>query len=394
MPGTPSPSDADVWLLAGQSNMAGSGFGEAYEPPSDRVWLFDLQDRWRRAEEPFAVDRYEAVDEALAIMRGEMAQADRDENYRSRAAPDYRRRLIEQRGGGGLGLAFGKAVTAFTGRPVGLLFCAKGDTRMAEWDPDHGGSRWMGLYRATVRRIRAAGRRLTGVVWYQGESDTFDGQGVRYAQAMRQLVSALRRDTGQADLPFFYVQIATCALQTEDELPEWNLVQDTQLRLEPALAPGGLCAAIDLRLCDGIHLATSSQQRLGRRLARLVRARLYGDASVRVGPRPVAIQTDPERACRVRVRFASVNGRLLPHDRVAGFWVQEGQEDRNLVCAACVLDEAPDTVELILNRDMTPSTRLWYGKGMAPFCNLADEQDLAAPVFGPRPIDPAGPDCR
>ena len=103
------PADADVWVLGGQSNMAGSGFGEAPETPSERVWLYTLRDEWKIAEEPFVADRYEAVDEAFAIMRGEREKHFADPNYRKQQAAIWRA------AGTGLGLTFGKTMADYTG---------------------------------------------------------------------------------------------------------------------------------------------------------------------------------------------------------------------------------------------------------------------------------------
>ncbi len=380
------PGDLDLWLLAGQSNMAGSGSGGAYESPSEQVWLCNLRDQWEIAREPFLADRYEATDSAFALMRSEMTLAAADPDYRRRRGERYGEDLRRHESGGGLGLAFGKAIAAFTGRPVGLVFCAKGDTRMNEWAPDWSGSPCMALYAATWRRVRAVGRPLTGVLWYQGESDTFDHQGHVYAEKMRELVGALRRDLRQPELPWFYVQIGNCVMQTEEELPEWNLVQETQRRLEAELAPDGMCTAVDLPLRDGIHLSTRAQQRLGRRLARLVRRGLYGDPSVETGPRPTSVTRDPEDDCQLRIGYEGVNGSLQPAERVAGFSVLAPGGERNLVCAALVEPAEPHTVLVRTYCPLAAGSALWYGRGLTAFCNLADEADMGAPMFGPRPI--------
>jgi len=376
------PNDADVWVLAGQSNMAGSGGGAPYETPSEQVFLFNLQDEWQIAEEPFGLHRYEAKDDAFAFMRFDYRNGClTDPDYRARRAPQHRAGLLATQSQSGLGLAFGKAISAYTGRPAGLIYCAKGDTRMNEWAPDYAGHPYMALYQATIRRINAAGRRLAGILWYQGESDTFDEQGTVYAHAMRKLATAFQRDTGQADLPLLYVQIATCVLQTEEELPEWNLVQETQRQLETELTPGGMVAAIDLPLCDGIHLSTLGQQRLGRRLAKLARAVVYQDATLQAGPHPIAVERDAHDPCRLTVRYAGVNGQLLPADRVAGYSLYAPGSERNIVCTALVAGAA--TVHVHAYTAIPPDSRLWYGKGLMPFCNLVDGEDLAAPVFGP-----------
>ncbi|HEY3397220.1 MAG TPA: sialate O-acetylesterase [Armatimonadota bacterium] len=382
MPNHP-PEDMDLWLLAGQSNMAGSGFGLPYEPPSNQVWLYNLRGQWQIAEEPFWGDRYESTEPGFAVMRSELARAEANPDHCRRLAPGFARRLRQGYGGAGLGLTFGKALAATTGRPVGLIFCAKGDTRLSEWDPDWAGSPYMALYAGALARLRQVGRPLTGVLWYQGESDSFDGQSRSFADRMRRLVAALRRDLGQPELPWFSVQIGNCFMQTAEELPEWTTVQTLQLQLEPELAPGGLTTAVDLPLGDGIHLSTLGQRRLGRRLARLAARGAYGDATIESGPRPVSVTRDPQDSSQLRVAYLGVTGSLQPTDRVAGFAVLAPGSERNLVCAASP-DPADGRTMLVRGYCAIPSgSVLWYGRRMTDFCNLADEADMGAPVFGP-----------
>ena len=375
------PSDIDLWVIAGQSNAAGSGSCEEYAVPSDRVWLYSLRDEWKMAREPFTIDRYEGKDEAFAIMRGQSQEYLRNPELRNRWAREFPTEIVRIKGGAGFGLPFGKALSACTGRPVGLVFCAKGDTRMSEWDPEYNGHPYMALYRATIRRIRSVSRPIQGILWYQGESDTFDGQSGLYIQRMKRLVAAFRRDLAMPELPFFYVQIAACFMQTEQELPEWNRVQEFQRQLEPVLAPGGMCAAIDLPLSDGIHLSASAHERLGRRLAGLARRQIYGDHSLEPGPRPVAVtRSEPNL---LKLEYAHVNGKLTPESRVAGFVVQAPNDSRNLACNA----RAAGKCVLIRTWTAVPTgATVSYAAGLAPFCNLADEADLAAPAFGPWPV--------
>jgi len=382
------PPNADIWVLAGQSNMAGSGFGEDYETPDGNVWLFTLRDEWEVAREPFVADRYDAIDEAFAIMRGEREKHLADSEYRRNRSSAYFAELLATRSGGGLGLPFGKAISSFTRRPTGLVFCAKGDTRMAEWDPDYMGPPFMALYRATIRRLRAVGRQVTGILWFQGESDTFGGQGNRYFDNMKRLVAAFRRDLAQPDLPFFYVQISSTDQQTEEELPEWNLVQESQRRLESLLTPGGMVSSIDLPRWDGIHLSTSALGRLGRRLATVARRSLYGDRGVEIGPRLSFIEREPNHPARLRVRFSSVNRRLSPAEGVEGFSIYFPNETQNRVRKTFI--EQMDATAVVMQTDepIPTGSTLWYGKGLNPSCNLVDAADLAAPVFGPCEILP------
>lgn len=106
------PPNADLWVLAGQSNMAGAGAGEQYEEPSENVWLFSLRDRWEVAREPFWGERYEAHDEAFAIMRGEIPKHLADPQYRHRQAAGFVAEWLRTTSGAGPGLPFGKAMAA------------------------------------------------------------------------------------------------------------------------------------------------------------------------------------------------------------------------------------------------------------------------------------------
>jgi hypothetical protein len=40
-------------------------------------------------------------------------------------------------------------------------------------------------------------------------------------------------------------------------------------------------------------------------------------------------------------------------------------------------------VEIRTYDPLPPQSEVWYGRGMAPFCNLVDASDMAAPAFGP-----------
>jgi len=65
------------------------------------------------------------------------------------------------------------------------------------------------LYNAMIRPLRDV--KVSGVLWYQGESNTGDeGETRKYASQLKSLLGTFRNETGQADVPFFVV-----------ELPDW-----------------------------------------------------------------------------------------------------------------------------------------------------------------------------
>jgi len=75
------------------------------------------------------------------------------------------------------------------------------------------------LYNAMIRPLRNV--KVSGVLWYQGESNTGDeSETQKYVVQLKELLGMFRKETGQADVPFFVV-----------ELPEWLPVSATNHQL-------------------------------------------------------------------------------------------------------------------------------------------------------------------
>jgi len=359
----------DLWVLAGQSNMDGVGKLFDTEPPSDRVNAFYYDDRWAVAEDPFcwydeAVDPVHwgtTTDREAAIALARLARV----------------------AGAGLGVAFGKELDRRLGVPIGLLVCSHGGTSMAQWSPDlldEGGN---SLYGSMIRRIRAVGRHIAGIAWYQGESDANPEAAPAYADTFARFVEAVRRDVGQPGLPIVYVQIG-CFYISEygpELVSSWHQVQDAQVRAETLIPHSGMASAIDLSLHDGIHIDTPGLRRLGRRLAHVAHIVAYGASGAgAIGPRPGRNVVSEDRRT-VRVGFEHVNGSLTTPGRVRGFTVMLGDETRWPTDAR--VDRSGSAVVLTFADPLPAGAELHYGWGLNPACGIVDERDLPVPVFGP-----------
>lgn len=81
----------------------------------------------------------------------------------------------------------------------------RGATKITEW----GGGTW--LYNRTVQRSRKAVENsgtIRALLWYQGESDTIDLGDVRaYGARITQLIHDIRRDLNRPNLPIIQVSI-------------------------------------------------------------------------------------------------------------------------------------------------------------------------------------------
>lgn len=364
----------DLWILAGQSNMQAVGNIENTAEPSPLVHLYSMGYKWRIAKDPLHLlsESPDPVHSGNISSEEERAKRVKDE--------------FNGRKGAGLGLPFALEIVKRTGRPIGLIASAHGGTSMAQWDPalkDKGGE---SLYGSMYKQFQAAGGKVRGILWYQGESDAAKEPEAIYKERMHKLISAFRNDLGNPELPFYYVQIGRFVTEGSDAT-YWNKIQNDQLELEKELLPGGMVAGIDLALDDLIHVGTEGHKVLGYRLANLVERDMF-KGKVLSGPRPEKVErlTSPYGP-QVKVTFSNVNGKLKSAGLPSGFTISSTPDSPVLpvIYKITLPENEPNSVILWITK-MPEQAFLWYGRGHDPYCNIVDESNMAMPVFGPVPI--------
>ena len=409
----------DVWIAAGQSNMQGCGHLNQPLKPLPAVRAFFMDDRWAVAADPIH-NMWEAVDPVHALLNGG--------SNPPKPAPNW---------GTCPAVAYAQALYAASGIPQGILACGHGGTTMTQWDPAAAaeqGNRC--LYGALRRRLQKNGGRAAGMIWYQGCSDAFAEVAPLYTERMRALVAALRRDCHDAHLPVVAVQIArVTAWGGADAERAWNSIQEQQRRLPERIRHLAVVPAIDLPLDDGIHISEAGQARLGRRLAYAMRVLTVGpQAGLPIGSKkhptsnvqhptlkgkavatrsvvpgvcpstfdvgrsafdvqcvpaglpPLAVKgakvvTDSFGRGMIEVSFEHVAGSLQSGGcRPTGF---------SLECApvGALYDVVLDGSRALLRTGVPSSQvigwRVWYGRGVDPYCNITDAADRSLPVCGP-----------
>ncbi|MBM3728168.1 MAG: sialate O-acetylesterase [Acidobacteria bacterium] len=365
----------DLWVLAGQSNMEGVGDLVDVQTPHDLVHSFDQTDVWGLALEPL-----HRLADAADRVHWRLNKDKQPEKLTGKALEDY---IGNRRKGAGLGLPFAVALAGRNGVPIGLLPCAHGGTSMDQWDPalrDKGGD---SLYGAMVRRVKAAGGRVKGVLWYQGESDAGPKSGPVFLEKFERLVAAIRQDFGQPALPFYYVQIGRFINPGNEQW--WNLVQEMQRKAETSIPNATMISSIDSSLDDLIHVGTGDLKRIGINLARIA----VGE--IQRGPRPIAarLTRDLRNVPAIKVSFATVNGRLAAEGRITGFTVHGTDGALLPIIYKTVVDPADPAAVLLYTQTPPPAGAVvHYGWGKDPSCNLRDAAGVGAPVFGPLKIEP------
>ena len=370
----------DLWILAGQSNMEGVGDLIDVQQPDPMVHSFDLADHWGVAEEPLhtlisAVDR----------VHWRNSPQGEPERWTGARLQQY---IQERKKGAGLGLPFAVDMFKRTGIPIGLIPCAHGGTSMEQWSPSLKDKEGDSLYGSMLRRFKATGGRVRGVLWYQGESDANARAAPAFAERFESFVKALRADFEDPALPFYYVQIGrhvSGSIASGANVAEWNAGQEAQRQAELRIPHSGMVVAVDSVLDDGIHVSTPDLKRLARRLADRVchdvfpRLKDYGE--LKPGPRPESARFENGI---VKVDFTDVNGRLQSEGRISGFSIHQADGSPvPLIFKARVDPAEASTVLLYIGGKLPEKATLHYGYGKDPYCNLHDANDNAVPVFGP-----------
>jgi hypothetical protein len=362
----------DVWILAGQSNMEGIGNMSGKPKPHPLARAFSMRHEWRPAAEPLHV-----LAESPDPCHNEVGPCTVEEGEKRR------RNAVK---GVGPGVFFAREMIARTGVPQGLICAAHGGTSMQQWDPKRAHLGGESLYASMLASARATGQPVAGVLWYQGESDANPADVPHYPQRMMELVAASRRDLKQRDLPWVIVQISRVYGQSSN-LGPWNEIQELQRLLPRTIRNLETVAAIDLPMDDGIHIGSDGYVTLAQRLARMADRLVHGNKreTPPIAPRKVVMIGKPEDRT-IDVEFDHVVGGLRSVGPAHGFIFITPTGEPNFIVHRVTLQGA--TARLHLNDPLPEGSRLTYGCGTAPICNVVDGRNMAVPMFGPMHVQP------
>ncbi len=237
--------------------------------------------------------------------------------------------------------------------------------------PWHAATGLSTLYNGMIAPLGNLG--LRGMLWYQGESNTADGRA--YAARLRTLRGDWRRQFG-AHTPLLIVQLAGYGQPPVAPVESgWAEVREAQRRVAAEDPRSGLAVAIDIGDAYDIH--PPNKQELGRRLARLARQVVLGEAGLRPsGPTARGATRTPSE---VRVHFDDVSGSLVATgaQRPIGFEL----------CAAdgspCTYADADLDGNDVVLRSAAAQTasRVRYCWADGPVCTLRDRSGAPAGPF-------------
>ena len=231
---TPDPH-FHLYLLIGQSNMAGRGeVDELSTPNNSRLLMFNEDNEWEIAKDPVHFDKPKVA-------------------------------------GVGPGLAFGLEMLEYIKNKkvkVGLIPCAVGGTTIEMWQP--GNDAYNGQYHPyddTIKRLHAAMKSgiVKGIIWHQGEGDSNEENAKVYLDQLEKLIQLFRNEVNNPELPFvagelgYYRENSFHINNVLKHLPE--RISVTAVASAEKLKHNG----------DGTHFDSNSSRILGERFAKEMR---------------------------------------------------------------------------------------------------------------------------
>ncbi len=222
------------------------------------------------------------------------------------------------------------------------------------------------LYNGMIHPLVPYG--IRGAIWYQGESNA--GRYAEYRDLFPAMINGWRREFGQGDFPFYWVQLAEFRAQGSRDTT-WAFLREAQ-SMTLALPATGQAVILDVSDVHDIH--PGDKRTVGRRLARLALNRTYGHEVVDSGPVFAGAEFDGET---VRVNFShTARGLRTTAVEVRGF--ELAGEDRNFFPAAATLSGSS---VVLSSEDVPAPVAIRYAWRNAPEATLSNGAGLPAAPF-------------
>ena len=171
----PAKENFHLFLLAGQSNMAGRGkVTPTDQQPIPRVLMLTKEGEWKPAVDPLHFDKPRVV-------------------------------------GVGIGRSFASEVAKKHSEvTIGLIPCAAGGSPIESWEPGGYHSQTKSHpYDDALKRTRLALKdgTLKGILWHQGESDSTPVRAKVYEAKLHALIARFRKEFDALEVPFIAGQM-------------------------------------------------------------------------------------------------------------------------------------------------------------------------------------------
>lgn len=227
----PTPDNVWVFILAGQSNMAGRGLVESRDTiPSTRILTINKHGEFIVAKEP------------LHFYEPSLTGLD-------------------------CGLSFGKELIRQIPDDISILLlpAAVGGSSVSQWlgDSLHRDVRLLSNLKEKIELGKKVGH-IKAILWHQGESDTNAQDAHRYKERLTHLFSVFREFAGDEKLPILIGELGSYSNNKE----YWRKINEQIKRYTSADSYSRVISTSDLKdKGDMLHFNSEGQRLMGQRFA-------------------------------------------------------------------------------------------------------------------------------
>ncbi|MFW5872914.1 MAG: sialate O-acetylesterase [bacterium] len=231
----PNPDSLYIFIMAGQSNMAGRGFVEPQDTiPDKRILTIDKSMNWIYAKEP------------LNFHEPSLTGLD-------------------------CGVSFAKEIldSIPKGIKVALITCAVGNSSIEQWlyNDKHRGVKLLDNFKNKVKFAKKHGI-IKGILWHQGESDAKSNLIPRYSQRLDSLIITFRSIVNNDSLPIILGELGSYA-EPKDMQDKWDSINSIMHNIANNHHHISVVKTNDLKdKGDKLHFNSESQRKLGERYAK------------------------------------------------------------------------------------------------------------------------------
>ncbi|OBZ81804.1 hypothetical protein A0J61_10146 [Choanephora cucurbitarum] len=375
----------EIWAMAGGGNMQGQGYltdpfiRRSLKQPvrHGNAILYDSSERWLKFEKDPS---------------HELAKSPRAVYHRYTGATVHHSHALNFLGASLAPEFVNVCKESFKKHAIALIPCAQEGSTSEDWEVTSK-NECNSLYGVMLDRIRKIGGRITGVLWYQGESDAkHSALAESYGVFLQNWISKLRNDLNEPKLPLAFVQIGSHDLESPEIRENWKKMQDAQFKLFEHSSYIAGVASLDAGLDSSCHLSAVGLSLVGRRLAYAADKALKGQGSSATplpsyGFRKRFVQHDEPDILDIVIvclefKYLDSPWKIEPGQPINGFSYGESEIP---ILRAFVADIETGTVRLYVHVEVDKKLTINYGTqpGQA---NLVTEDGRALPAFRNFPV--------
>ncbi|MDR3651801.1 MAG: sialate O-acetylesterase [Paludibacter sp.] len=220
---------------------------------------------------------------------------------------------------------------------------------------------------------------LKGFLWYQGESNCFLNENIRYAYKFKTLIESWRNDWGNPELPFYFVQIAPFHYSASKDVRPHTVFNEPEFWESQALAlklpHTGMVTITDL-MDSIVDLHPGYKWEVGRRLSLVALNKAYGQKNVVCsGP---TYQKMKIVGKTIEVTFTNTGSGLTSRDGKPLTWFSIAGSDGKFIPASAVIE---GNNVIVSSPEVQKPVSVRLGWNEAALSNLINKEGLPAVPF-------------